>query len=72
MLADMSEQRLIELETRIAFQEETIRVLNEAVTCQQMQLDQVERRLRQLMERIKAQGEGGPGNAPANEVPPHY
>lgn len=72
MLAVMSEQRLIELETRIAYQEETLRVLNEAVTRQQLQLDQVERRLRQLLERIKAQGEGGPGNAPANEVPPHY
>lgn len=69
----MSEARLIELETRLAYQDETLRVLNEVVVRQQLQIDRLEATCRQLLERLKRlpQAEGR-ANSAAEEVPPHY
>ena len=52
----MIESRLMECETRIAYQEDTLRVLNEVVTRQQMQIDQLIMTCRQLAERIARNG----------------
>lgn len=68
----MIESRLMECETRIAYQEDTLRVLNEVVTRQQMQIDQLIMTCRQLAERIARGGEGGVKGSLADEVPPHY
>ena len=46
------EQRLIELETKLVYQEDTLRVLNDIVTRQQQQIDQLESTCRQLIERM--------------------
>lgn len=68
-----NDTRFVELETRIAYQEESIRVLSDAVADQQRQIDQLKRFSRELLERIKSQADSnsGPGD-PAQEVPPHY
>ncbi|MDD3763364.1 MAG: SlyX family protein [Nevskiales bacterium] len=66
------EDRLIELETKLAYQEETVRVLNEIVTRQQMQIAALERLGRQLSERMLRLGEGVAKGSLADEVPPHY
>lgn len=69
----MIENRLMECETRIAYQEDTLRVLNEVVTRQQTQIDQLVMACRQLAERIARQAtEGGVKGSLADEVPPHY
>lgn len=67
------ERRLIELETRFAYQEETLRMLNEVVTAQQTQIERLSAVCRQLVERARA-GEAGGGikGTAAEEVPPHY
>ncbi|TXI86834.1 MAG: SlyX family protein [Cupriavidus sp.] len=69
----MIESRLMECETRIAYQEDTLRVLNEVVTRQQMQIDQLIMTCRQLAERIaRNASEGAAKGSLADEIPPHY
>ena len=69
----MIETRLMECETKIAYQEDTLRVLNEVVTRQQMQIDQLVMACRQLAERIaRGNSEGAVKGSFADEVPPHY
>jgi SlyX protein len=67
----MSEQRLVELETRFAYQDETIRVLSEALARQQREIERLQRICRELMERA-TQTQSLPANSAAEEVPPHY
>lgn len=70
------DERLIDLESRIAYQDETLRVLSDAVASQQKQIDQLQGFCRQLLERLKARAQDGGGSgesfSAADEVPPHY
>jgi SlyX protein len=68
----MNEQRLIELETKFAHHERTVQVLNEVVTRQQKELDELRLLCRQLLERLNNSGEGVFRGTAAEEVPPHY
>lgn len=70
----MSESdRFIELETKLAFQEDTLRQLNEVVTRQQDQIDTLTAALRALIERVERLGSAAAEKlAPADEIPPHY
>lgn len=68
----MDEARLIELETKLAYLEETVQVLNGAVTRQQRQIDALEALCRELAERLRSPAEGVFRGSPADEVPPHY
>jgi SlyX protein len=62
-------ERLIEIETKLAFQEQTIGRLQEAVIEQQRQID----RLKLLTERLQGRQAAGPGDDLSNEPPPpHY
>lgn len=67
----MSEQRFTALEEKIAYQEDTIKALNDVVVQQQTRIDHLEALCRQLVERMRAGEESGvPGSD--NERPPHY
>ncbi len=69
----MDEQRIIELETRLAYQEHTLNELNDVVTDQQSQLTRLEQLATTLSSRLEALAEAGPGSADAaTEKPPHY
>jgi SlyX protein len=62
-------ERLMEIETRLAFQDQTIGRLQEAVIEQQRQID----RLKLLTERLRGRKEAGPEDDLSNEPPPpHY
>ncbi len=62
-------ERLIELETKLAFQEQAIERLQQASREQQKQID----RLLTLCERLKAKASAGPEDDLSNEPPPpHY
>lgn len=67
----MSEERIIELETRLAYQEETLRVLNEALSAQQRRIDQLDATCRLLLQRSTEAALGLRGTT-ADERPPHY
>ena len=62
--------RIDVLETRLAFQDETIETLNKTITAQWQQIDALTRQLASLSERLRETEANAPG--PANEPPPHY
>jgi SlyX protein len=65
--------RLIEIETKLAFQEDTIQALNAVVCQQQKQIDQLEATLKMLIDRYRQlSAESDTGNKPVHEIPPHY
>ena len=69
----MSEDRLMEIETKIAYQEKTIVDLNEVVCEQQKEIERLSAICDTLIKRVKMLSEFMPGiDAPANEKPPHY
>ena len=68
----MSEERFVDLETRLAHQDQMLHELNDVVTDQQAKIMQLEELCRSLIERVRSLGEGLPGGDPADERPPHY
>jgi len=67
------EKRLIELESRLAFQDDLIESLNEAVILQQKQIERLELISKTLAERLRGLSDSaGPDGSPEHEVPPHY
>lgn len=69
----MDDARLIELETRLAYQDDTLRVLNDVIVRQQKQIERLETLYRQLSDRLERVAQpDGRVNTPAEEVPPHY
>lgn len=63
-------ERIDTLETRLAYQDDTIDTLNQTITAQWKQIDTLTRQLAQLNERLQEAEANAPG--PANEPPPHY
>jgi len=69
----MSEERLVEIEIKIAFQEQTIKDLNDVVYEQQKEIQRLGSICDALVNKIKEFSRFTPGSsAPANEKPPHY
>jgi len=69
----MDEQRIIELETKLAYQEHTLNELNDVVSNQQQQIGKLEQLLTTLGSRLEALADAVPSGAPAAaEKPPHY
>lgn len=68
----MEEQRLIDIEMKIAHQEFVISELNDVITKQQATIDELQAGLKNFIKRYKElNGEDGQG-APLNQKPPHY
>lgn len=67
----MTEERMIEIEIKIAYQEDTIQELNDVVCKQQKQIDDLEATCTFLVKRVKILSESTGDNI-ANEKPPHY
>ena len=63
-------ERIDALEMRLAFQDETIEALNQAITAQWKQIDMLSRQVAALSDRLEEAATQAPG--PANERPPHY
>ncbi len=63
------EERISELETMLAFQEQTISSLSEELFVQQSKLNEFDRTLKAL---IKSYKENMPETNLNDEVPPHY
>jgi SlyX protein len=68
----MDESSLTEIETKLAFQEEAVRRLNEALVDQQQRISDLERICRLLVERIARMTDEVHKGSAAEEVPPHY
>lgn len=63
-------ERVDTLETRLAYQDDTIETLNQTITAQWKQIDALTRQIAQFSERLQEAEANAPG--PANEPPPHY
>ncbi len=68
----MSEDRFIDLETRLAHQDQLLNELNDVVTGQQAKIMQLEELCKALIQRVRSVGEGMSEGDPGDERPPHY
>ena len=67
-----TEQRLMDLETRIAHQDQSIHELSEEIFQQQKQIALLEDRCRRLLERLESIAAAETAGGPGDEIPPHY
>lgn len=69
----MTNDRIIELEIKAAYQEDLLQALNNIVSEQQQQIQRLEKTCQVLNERINSLSTEGMGiDASIDEVPPHY
>ncbi|MEM9404269.1 MAG: SlyX family protein [Pseudomonadota bacterium] len=69
----MTDDRIVDLEIRLAHQERLIEQLNEVLTDQQTRLTRLEVVSENLKDRVRAIGDGGADAiTPEDERPPHY
>lgn len=66
------DQRIDELESRLAFQDDVIETLNGVVTRQQLQLDNLEKEVLLLKQQIKNLSPSQIADESEETPPPHY
>ena len=66
------EERIDDLEAKMAFQDDTIQALNDMVGKQQLELDTLRRAVELLAARQADLAASLPGEAADDEPPPHY
>lgn len=66
--------RIVEIETKFAFLEETVDQLNEVILDQGREIERLKRLLKELEGRVATKHDGGPEESldPLEERPPHY
>lgn len=72
---DTDHDLLFDLQTRLAFQDQTVNELNDVVASQQQQIDRLQLQLKSLSDRLNGLEESvdkSTGIKPADEKPPHY
>ncbi|WP_426416538.1 SlyX family protein [Aestuariirhabdus sp. LZHN29] len=68
---ESTRHQLVELQTQLAFQEDTIQALDRVVTRQQQQIDRLEEQLQYLRKRFEALPDTLGDEVP-DQRPPHY
>jgi SlyX protein len=68
----MSEERFVDLESRLAHQDQLLNDLNDVVIQQQTKIMQLEELCKALIQRVRAVGEGPTEGDGSDERPPHY
>jgi SlyX protein len=68
----MSEERFIDLESRLAHQDQLLNELNDVVTAQQAKIMQLDELCKSLLSRVRSLGDAMPAGSPGDERPPHY
>lgn len=63
---------IMELETKIAFQEQTIEELNQALIDQQFTLDKMQQQVRHLAEKLQGVQTSNIASRAEETPPPHY
>ncbi len=66
------EEQLIDLQTRVAFQDDTIQALNDALSHQQLELERLTRMVKINNEQIKQLAPDPSENQADEPPPPHY
>ena len=68
----MSESRITELETKLAFAEDLLDTLNLAIIRQQRQIDNLQEQFRLLHQQVRDSQTDSEATTPREEIPPHY
>jgi SlyX protein len=68
----MSEERLVDIETKLAHQDQLLIELNDVITDQQAKIMKLEQLYSALVERVRSMGEALGGDPSQDERPPHY
>ena len=68
----MNDNRIIELETKFAYQEDLLQDLNKLVISQQQQLDHLANVCKALSDQLKEAMQRLPDENKAEDKPPHY
>lgn len=66
-----TEDRFVDIEIKLAYQEDLVESLNQLVYEQQKRMDKLEARCEALTQHIRDNAASGPNNQ-VNERPPHY
>ncbi len=64
--------KIIEIETKLAFAEESIEQLNDVIISQQKSIDKITRMLKQLDKKVEEESQHWQQQNPIDETPPHY
>lgn len=76
MTDDEHREALVDLQSRLAFQDHTINELNGVITDQQRQIDQLALQVKILSDKLTGLEDaietGHPGHDAGHEKPPHY
>lgn len=68
----MSDERLEIIETKLAYQEQLLGDLDEALAAQQTRMTELEELCKSLIARVQSLSEPGPQPGVDDERPPHY
>ena len=69
----MIENRLIELEIKVAYQDDLLRTFDDIIAAQQQQVDRLEKAYKTMLERVNGLASKMPDDASQqHEIPPHY
>ena len=68
----MDEQRVIDIETKLAHQEQMLMELDDALMTQQSTIMTLERMCASMAERMQSLGGDETATPPGDERPPHY
>ena len=68
----MNEERLIELEIKLAYQEDLLQTLNTIVSEQQQKIEQLDASSKLLYQRQQTLAENMDSQQEDNQPPPHY
>lgn len=66
------DEQVIDLQTRIAYQDDTLSQLNDIVAAQQREIDRLRAAVDNLSRLVQDDSSARPGEAGADEKPPHY
>ena len=70
-MTSVDDEKIIDIETKLAHQEHLLASLDDALSNQQAQIAELEQLCQSLVERIRALSEAG-GDERDDEPPPHY
>jgi SlyX protein len=68
----MDENRLVDIETKMAHQEDLLDTLNTVVTEQTAQIARLEELNRSLIDRVRSMADASVVDGPQDDRPPHY
>lgn len=71
-MQDTMQQEIEQLQMKVAFQEDTIETLSEALAKQQIQIDQLVFQLKHVVEKVKQVQPSNVASEEEETPPPHY